>query len=65
MADKVREWIAKDPSLVHAPGGDGKRPLHWASTTEIIDLLLAHGAEIDARCFDHRSTAAQSRVRDT
>ena len=59
MADKVREWIAKDPSLVHAPGGDGKRPLHWASTTEIIDLLLAHGAEIDARCIDHRSTAAQ------
>ena len=65
MADKVREWIAKDPSLVHAPGGDGKRPLHWASTTEIIDLLLAHGAEIDARCIDHRSTAAQYRVRDT
>src|SRR5262245_41159692 len=30
MADKVREWVAKDPSLVHAPGGDGKRPLHWA-----------------------------------
>jgi len=50
---------------VHAPGGDGKRPLHWASTPEIIDILLAHGAEIDARCIDHRSTAAQYRVRDT
>jgi len=65
MVEKVREWIAKDPSLVHAPGGDGKRPLHWASTPEIIDILLAHGAEIDARCIDHRSTAAQYRVRDT
>ena len=65
MADKVREWIAKDPSLVHSPGGDGKRPLHWASTTEIIDILLANGAEIDARCIDHQSTAAQYRVRDT
>jgi hypothetical protein len=65
MADTVREWIAKDPSLVHAPGGDGKRPLHWASTTEIIDMLLAHGAEINARCIDHQSTAAQYRVRDT
>jgi hypothetical protein len=65
MADTVREWIAKDPSLVHAPGGDGKRPLHWASTTEIVDILLAHGAEIDARCIDHRSTAAQYQVRDT
>jgi len=65
MTAKVREWIARDPSLVHAPGGDGKRPLHWASTPEIIDILLAHGAEIDARCIDHRSTAAQYRVRDT
>jgi hypothetical protein len=65
MADKVREWIGKDPSLVHAPGGDGKRPLHWAATTEIIDVLLAHGAEIDARCIDHQSTAAQYRVRNT
>ena len=63
-ADTVREWIARDPSLVHAPGGDGKRPLHWASTKEIIDILLAHGAEIDARCLDHQSTAAQYRVRD-
>ncbi len=65
MTQKVREWIASDPSLVHAPGGDGKRPLHWASTPEIIDILLAHGAEIDARCIDHRATAAQYRVRDT
>lgn len=65
MTEKVREWLARDPSLVHAPGGDGKRPLHWASTPEIADLLLAHGAEIDARCIDHRSTAAQYRVRDT
>ena len=64
MAGTVTEWIAHDPALVHAPGGDGKRPLHWASTTEIIDILLAHGAEIDARCIDHRSTAAQYRVRD-
>jgi ankyrin repeat protein len=65
MADKVKEWIAKDPSLVHAPGGDGKRPLHWAGTPEIIDILLAHGAEIDARCIDHQSTAAQYQVRNT
>jgi ankyrin repeat protein len=65
MTDKVREWLDGDPALVHAPGGDGKRPLHWASTPDIIDLLLAAGAEIDARCIDHRATAAQYRVRDT
>src|SRR2546426_208440 len=35
MFDKVKEWLAKDPSLVHAPGGDGQRPLHFARTKEI------------------------------
>jgi ankyrin repeat protein len=65
MLDKVKEWLAKDPSLVHAPGGDGQRPLHFASTTEIIDFLLDHGADINARDVDHRSTAAQYKVRDT
>ena len=57
--------LAADPSLVHAPGGDGQRPLHFASTTAIIDLLLEHGADINARDVDHQSTAAQYRVRDT
>jgi len=65
MLDKVKEWLARDPSLVHAPGGDGQRPLHFAKTKEIIDLLLDHGAEINARDIDHKSTAAQYKVRDT
>jgi ankyrin repeat protein len=64
MIDKVREWLVQDPSLVHAPGGDGQRPLHVAQTTEIIDLLLDHGADVNARDVDHQSTAAQYRVRD-
>jgi ankyrin repeat protein len=62
--DKVREWLAKDPSLVNAPGGDGQRPLHFAKTMEMIDLLLDHGADINARDVDHQSTAAQYKVRD-
>lgn len=62
--DRVRELVAEDPSLVHAKGGDGKRPLHDASTPEVVDLLLDHGAEIDARCVDHLSTAAQYAVRE-
>ena len=65
MHDKVKEWLARDPSLVHAPGGDGQRPLHFARTTAIIDVLLDHGADINARDVDHQSTAAQYKVRDT
>ena len=64
MIDKVNEWLARDPSLVHAPGGDGQRPLHFASTKQIIDLLLEHGADINARDIDHQSTAAQYKVKD-
>ena len=63
--DTVKAWLEKDRALVHAPGGDGQRPLHFASTIEIIDLLLDHGADIDARDVDHQATAAQYRVRDT
>lgn len=61
--DALKALIAADPSLVHAKGGDGQRPLHYAAMKEIIDFLLDHGAEIDARCVDHASTAAQYAVR--
>ena len=57
--DRVREHLAHDPQLVHARGGDGQPPLHFAATIEIAALLLDHGAEIDARDIDHESTAAQ------
>lgn len=61
--ERVKELVAQDPSLIEAKGGDGKRPLHDASTPQIIDFLLDHGADIDARCVDHVSTAAQWAVR--
>ena len=57
--DRVRELLAADPQLVHARGGDGQLPLHFAATVEIAALLLDHGADIDARDIDHESTAAQ------
>ncbi len=56
--DDLKSMLDRDPSLVHARGGDGKTPLHEAKTTYIVDLLLDHGADIDARCLDHHSTAA-------
>ena len=62
MIDRVRELIAADPSLVNAPGGDGKRPLHFARNIEIAKLLLDHGAEVDSKDIDHESTPAQYQI---
>jgi ankyrin repeat protein len=62
MIDRVRELLARDPQLVHARGGDGQFPLHFASTVEIAALLLDSGARIDARDIDHESTAVQYMV---
>ncbi len=59
MIDRLRDMLGTDPTLVDARGGDGQMPLHFASTVEIAQLLLEHGADIDARCVDHESTAAQ------
>ena len=50
--------------MVHARGGDGKTPLHCASTVQVADFLLDQGADIDARDIDHESTPAQYMVDD-
>jgi ankyrin repeat protein len=59
LLERLRELVAADPQLVHARGGDGQTPLHFASTVKIAEYLLDHGAEIDARDVDHESTPAQ------
>jgi ankyrin repeat protein len=64
MLDRVRELIAADAELVHARGGDGQTPLHFASTVDIATYLLDQGAEIDARDVDHESTPAQYMIDD-
>jgi ankyrin repeat protein len=64
MMTDLAALIAGDPSLVHAKGGDGKRPLHFARTIEIARFLLEHGAEIDALDDDHDSTPAQHLIGD-
>ena len=63
MLDKLKQLVASNPDVVHARGGDGKTPLHCASTIEIAEFLLDHGADIDARDIDHESTPAQYMVR--
>jgi ankyrin repeat protein len=60
--ERVRQLLDEDPARVNQRGGDGRLPLHVASTPEIVDLLLDRGADIDARCVDHVSTAAQYAV---
>jgi hypothetical protein len=64
LMDRLRGLVVADPELVHARGGDGQTPLHFASTVEIANYLLEHGADIDARDVDHESTPAQYMVRD-
>ena len=59
LVEQVKAFIARDPALVHARGGDGQTPLHMASTVDAADALLDAGADIDARDVDHESTPAQ------
>lgn len=64
LIEKLRELISADPAAVHAQGGDGQTPLHFASTVEVAEYLVAQGADMDARDVDHESTPAQYMVRD-
>jgi ankyrin repeat protein len=63
MLSTLRELVTADPSVVHARGGDGRTPLHFASTVEVAEFLLSNGADIDARDLDHESTPAQYMLR--
>lgn len=57
--DELKKFIAANPSLVHARGGDGQTPLHFARTIGVAEFLLDRGADMDARDVDHESTPAQ------
>ena len=63
MTPKLRELVEADPGVVHARGGDGQTPLHFASTVEVAAFLLANGAGPDACDVDHESTPAQYMLR--
>jgi ankyrin repeat protein len=63
MTSKLRELVAANPGVVHARGGDGQTPLHFASTVEVAEFLLENGADVDARDVDHESTPAQYMLR--
>jgi len=48
--ERLAAILAAEPQAARMRGGDGQTPLHVAANAEIADLLLAHGAEIDASC---------------
>lgn len=62
--DDLERLLSETPELVHARGGDGQTPLHFAANVEIATLLLECGADIDAIDVDHEGTSAQYMVRD-
>jgi len=64
MIDRLRAILDADPAAVHARGGDGQTPLHFASTVEIADILLDRAADPNAEDIDHESTPAQWMARD-
>jgi len=57
------DWLdaafQRDPSIVNRRGGDGKRPLHYATDPAVMDWLLERGADLEARDLDHASTPLQ------
>src|SRR5438105_15260543 len=59
MLDELEQLISMNPDLVHARGGDGQTPLHFAANVDVARYLLDHGEDIDARDIDHESTPAQ------
>lgn len=65
MMAQLRALISADRTLVHARGGDGQTPLHFASTIEAAEFLLGNGADMNARDIDHESTPAQYMLRTT
>lgn len=49
---KIRELLEASPGLLSAGDRSGNQPIHWATMTrqpDVIDELLARGADIEAR----------------
>jgi ankyrin repeat protein len=63
--DVLRELLDRDPASVNAPGGDGERPLHFAATPEIAEILIARGADLEQRDVDHEGTPIQYQVNNS
>jgi ankyrin repeat protein len=63
--DRLRMLLARDPCLANASGEDGGTPLHrlhgaLTHGTEMIDLLVQHHADVNAR--DRRGVTVLAKV---
>ena len=62
--EKVRRLLDASPELLHTGDGRSNQPIHWAVMTrqlEMIDELLARGANINARRLDGPADSAHER----
>ncbi len=59
FTDELAKILDADPKAIDAKGCDACTPLHFSRDIATAELLLAHGARIDARDEDHGSTPAQ------
>ncbi len=64
LVNDLAVMIDADPEVIHAKGGDGCTPLHFARDVDIARLLVDRGASLDARDDDHDSTPIQWLVGD-
>jgi hypothetical protein len=64
LVEELAEMLNGDSELVHAPGGDGCHPLHFAQCLPVAKLLVDRGADLNARDEDHESTPVQWRIKD-
>ncbi len=64
LFDDLKAIIRAMPEVVRQRGGDGKTVLHCAANSEIAELILKAGADLEARDVDHGSTALQYLIAD-
>ncbi|MES2465338.1 MAG: sigma-70 family RNA polymerase sigma factor [Armatimonadota bacterium] len=55
----VRRLLKNDPALVQARGPQGETPLHNAGNVETAQILLQHGADIEALDTTYGNTPAE------
>ena len=64
LLDDLKAILRVTPEVVRQRGGDGKTVLHCAATSEIAQLLIEAGSNLEARDVDHGSTPLQYLIAD-